>query len=71
MAAIKSLFSGPPKASAYIPAPTGTDPTVVAAQQQEQNALAAASGQGSTVFTSGQGDTSPAQLAKQTLLGVG
>jgi len=69
--AISSIFTGPPKVSTptYTPPPTPTDPTVQAAAAAEASAQASAAGRGSTLLTSGLGDTSQAPVQKKVLLG--
>jgi len=71
VSAVTSMFSGPPKVTPMAPpaAPTVTDPSVQAAAQAQATAMAQSAGRASTILTSGQGDTSQANVAKKTLLG--
>lgn len=71
MSAIGQLFSSP-KTPAPIPqpvVPTPADPAVQQAAQATATAAATAAGRGSTLLTSGQGDTSAATIQKKVLLG--
>jgi hypothetical protein len=50
-------------------APTPSDPAIQAAERSQLTQQGAMYGRAATVLTSGQGDTSPAPVAKKTLLG--
>lgn len=58
-----------PPVQAAPPAPVITNPSVQAAAQATAAQSAAAMGRGSTILTSGQGDTNPITVAKKQLLG--
>ncbi len=66
-----SLFSSPktPTQAAPPAPPTVTDPAVQQAANENAAAAASAAGRGSTILTSGLGDTSQATVQKKVLLG--
>lgn len=61
--------SSPPAVVNPGPAPTFQDPAIAQAQRDQAVAAAQAMGRGSTILTSGLGDTSAPTLAKKSLLG--
>lgn len=61
------LFGGGAKTPKMQPVPTIADPNVKQAAEMQRLAAANAAGRGSTILTSGLGDTSPAPTMKQTL----
>ena len=71
MSGITSIFKSPKPQPAPEPAPppTRSDAEVADAADSERRRRAAAIGRSSTILTSGQGVTDPAQPVSNTLLG--
>lgn len=65
-----SLFGGPdiPSPKPLPPIPTRSDPAIAARKREEELALRRRQGFGQNILTTGLGDTSPAPVARETLL---
>ena len=64
------LFSSPSvPAQPQAAPPSVADPSVQAAAAAQRAQMAQAAGRASTIFTSGQGDTSTPVIGRKTLLG--